>query len=120
MVDNQLFVECNSKIYDKSIFSSVYWFKNKFSVSKNNFESNKTKFINELKVISSHYGFRYITSKIVYEGDAAENVFEISSPTNIDSDDEDYYYDEIINHMEHYCITNKMFDLFKDSYIILK
>ena len=120
MVDNQLFVECNSKIYDKNIFSSLNWVKNKFSVSKNNFESNKTKFINELKVVSSHYGFRYITSKIVYEGDTAENVFEISSPDYLDSDDEDYYYDEIISHMEHFCKSNNMNDLFKDSYIILE
>lgn len=88
--------------------------------SKNNFESNKTKFINELKMVSNHYGFKYVSSKIVYEGNIPENVFEISSPNSLNLEDEEYYYDEIINHMEHFCKINRMFDLFKDSYIILK
>lgn len=121
MVDNQLLlVNSQSKVFDKNLFDGLNWVKNKFNVSKNNFESNKTKFINELKDVSNHYGFKYISSKIVYEGNIPEHVFEISSHNHLNLDDEEYYYDEIITHMEHFCKINKMFDLFKDSYIILK
>ena len=78
-------------------FGGLNSIKNKFRISNNNFESNKTKFINELKKISYHYGFKYKSSKIVYEGD-----------------------DEIIIHMEQFCKSNNMDDLFKDSYIVLE
>ncbi len=101
-------------------FGGLNSIKNKFRISNNNFESNKTKFINELKKISYHYGFKYKSSKIVYEGDIPENVFKISSNASLDLDDEDYYYDEIIIHMEQFCKSNNMDDLFKDSYIVLE
>ncbi len=120
-MNNQLIlVNSQSNANDETHFVDLEWFKNKFNFSKNNFESNKTKFIKELKIISNNYGFDYVSSKIVYEGNIPENVFEISPKVPLDLNDEDYYYDEIINHMEHYCKTNKMYDLFKDSYIILK
>lgn len=115
-----LLVTTQSKTVNTFPFGGLNSIKNKFNLSNNNFESNKTKFINELKIVSNHYGFKYISSKIVYEGEIPENVFEISSSASLDLDDEDYYYDEIIYHMEQFCKKNHMYDLFKDSYIILK
>lgn len=101
-------------------FSGLNLIKDKFRLSNTTFESNKTKFINELKIVSNHYGFKYVSSEIVYDGNIPENVFKISPNTSLDSDDEDYYYDEIIHHMEQFSKSNNMDDLFKDSYIILE
>lgn len=115
-----LFVATQSKNINSFPISGLNFIKSTFNISKNNFESNKTKFINRLEVISEHYGFKYVSSKIVYDGETQENVFEISAPDNLNSDDEDYYYDEIINDMEYFCKNNNMDDLFKNSYIILK
>lgn len=124
MIYNQLSAYCNDKIKDRDLFPSLNVLNHsglfKENVSAGNFESNKTKFINELEFISNKYGFRYITSDIVYDGDIPEHIFQISSQHKSNSDNEDIYYDKIINHMEHYCKIHKMFDLFEDSYIILK
>lgn len=114
-----LLVANQSKTANVFSFDGLNSIKNKFKFS-NHFESNKTKFINELKIVSNHYGFKYISSNIVYDGEIPENIFKISSNESLDLDDQDYYYDEIIRHMEQFCKNNNMEKLFKDSYIILE
>ena len=76
--------------------------------------------IDYLKSQFSRQSVNEIIDTGVLTGRIPEHVFEISSHNHLNLDDEEYYYDEIINHMEHFCKINKMFDLFKDSYIILK
>ena len=101
-------------------FNKSDFFDKKFKFLKCPFQSNKTKFINELKEFSRNYNFEYVTSKVFYDENIPETAFIIKPTKIFNQEDEDYYYDIIIEHMAEFCKINNMNQFFLDSYIILE